>query len=165
MQRSLLFRYLNNVLGLKEASLEFFRSHEVLSNRVGEDSVLQVSGLHCYLVYDEEMSSKSLEEMRVKLGNAVEAEFLKGRVATEDFSVKWTKRQDQKLQDQNVRKDGNHRELWFLFGIDRLGFNRSLPEAATVVLLPRMGEIHENPVAKKKAWKEIQLQIARFIQS
>lgn len=155
MGSNLLFRYLENTLGLARVSRDFFAAEA--PDQPMQSLPVEPRRRRCFLVYAETLDKPSLVEMANKLKQAVETEFSKLGMAN-DVEVLWWN-----LREQAGRPDGNIL-LCLDFGSD---FRETVQPGQThgVVRLPRLQEIHENPLAKREAWKQIQLGIGESANS
>lgn len=155
MGSNLLFRYLENTLGLTRVSRDFFAAEA--SDQPMQSLPVEPRRRRCFLVYAETLDKPSLVEMANKLKQAVETEFSKLGMAN-DVEVLWWN-----LREQAGRPDGNIL-LCLDFGSD---FRETVQPGQThgVVRLPRLQEIHENPLAKREAWKQIQMGIGESANS
>ena len=147
MRFSPVLRYLENTLGLTRVGRDFFAA----------EACVDSGQRRCYLVHAEVLERPSLVEMAERLKQAVEMEFSKRGLAQSIEVCWWSLQQEAGLPEGNV-------SLCLEFGSD---FRERSTEMKPygVVRLPRLQEIHDNPVAKREAWKQIQAGIAELASS
>lgn len=171
MDSSPLFRYLENTLGLTRLSRDFFAEQAagLAAEPTAAPATVETVPQLCCLIYNEALEKPSLVEMADKLKQAVETEFTKRAMAGR-IKVLWCN-----LREEPALPNGKI-GLCLEFGSDfrsagytdgRSGGRSSSADVKPydVIRLPRLQEIHENPVAKRETWKQIQLAISEFTSS
>lgn len=144
MGTHLLQRYLEKTLGLSRLNRDFFE----VESRIEPEPLPEP--LRCYLLHREVLDKPSLAEMAERLRQAVESEFTKHRMAGL-VEVNWWD-----LGENKIWPDGRYL-LSFEFG------GGSEPQDGPIIRLPRLEELHSNPMTKRDAWKLIQTSISRCV--
>ena len=144
MGTHLLQRYLEKTLGLSRLNRDFFE----VESRIEHESLPEP--LCCYLLHREVLDKPSLAEMAERLRQAVESEFTKHRMSGL-VEVKWLD-----LGENKNWPDGR-----YLLGLELGG--GSEPQDGPIIRLPRLEELHSNPMTKRDAWKLIQTSIGRCV--